>query len=32
MELYLEAQSERKKRQATELPNLRPRVLDDTTR
>ena len=32
MELYLEAQSERKKRQAHELPNLRPRVLDETLR
>jgi len=32
MELYLEAQSERKKRQAHELPNLRPRVLDETRR
>ena len=30
MELYLEAQSDRKKRQAHELPNLRPRLLDDS--
>ncbi len=30
IELYLEAQSERKKRQAHELPNLRPRLLDES--